>query len=85
MDNVDFLKKFMNFFKEVNLLKEDKIIGVRYRKKGQVLNFNIGKMLLENESFGGRRFGFIVLVQRDFIEKIQKNRSFVEKYKLNVF
>lgn len=85
MDNVDFLKKFMNFFKEVNLLKEDKIIGVRYRKKGQVLNFNIGKMLLENESFGVRRFGFIVLVQRDFIEKIQKNRSFVEKYKLNVF
>lgn len=85
MDNVDFLKKFMNFFKEVNLLKEDKIIGVRYRKKGQVLNFNIGKMLLENESFGVRRFGFIVLVQRDFIEKLQKKRGFVEKYKLNVF
>lgn len=45
-DNVDILKKFVKYFEEVKLFKEDEIIGVRYRKKGR------GKMLLENESLG---------------------------------
>lgn len=55
-DNVDILKKFVKYFEEVKLFKEDEIIGVRYRKKGR------GKMLLENESLGVWKIGFIVLV-----------------------
>lgn len=83
MDNADFLKKSVKYLEEAKLPKEDKATGVRYRKKGQVLNPNIGKTLPENESSGVRRFGSTAPAQRDFMEKIQKNRSIAEKYKLN--
>ncbi|XP_065940998.1 chitin synthase chs-2 isoform X2 [Magallana gigas] len=83
MDNADFLKKSVKYLEEAKLPKEDKTTGVRYRKKGQVLNPNIGKTLPENESSGVRRFGSTAPAQRDFMEKIQKNRSIAEKYKLN--
>lgn len=83
LDNEDFLKKSVRFLEEAKLPKEDKTTGVRYRKKGQSLNPNIGKTLPENESSGVRRFGSTAPAQRDFIERIQKNRALAEKLKLN--
>lgn len=79
LDNVDILKKFVKYFEEVILFKENEIIGVRYRKNGK------GKMLFENENLCVRKIGFIVLVQRNIIERIWKNEVFVKKFKLNVF
>lgn len=78
-DNADILKKSVKYLEEAKLPKEDETTGVRYRKKGR------GKMLLENESSGVRKIGSTAPAQRDFIEKVRKNRGLAEKFNLNTY
>lgn len=76
-DNADILKKSVKYLEEAKLPKEDETTGIRYRKKVR------GKMLLENESSGVRKIGSTAPAQRDFIERVRKNRGLAEKFNLN--
>lgn len=78
-DNADILKKSVKYLEEAKLPKEDETTGVRYRKKGR------GQLLLENESSGVRKIGSTAPAQRDFFERVRKNRGLAEKFNLNTY